>query len=406
MTDLVTFVPAALLSLGLVFTPWVRSRVTVPDSSRNLRRARPDSLVSLGLSVAAFLAVLITLAPFVEGMLPSWLTLGSDPFAFRWHDFSRELLFGSVALAVVAFALIVARRTPRSPVPPAGPRGWRTYASGRGVATLALVFAAFILVTIFAGSVSSPDDDGRHTLFVIESGGDFWGASGRFYGWAYGVPAAIAATALVGVTAFTLQANAARAFLEPQSVEWETASRRAIATRILWFSIGVLVYVLGLCLLRIGGAAGAQLSAPGYTWGTSLATLETVLTWGGRITRGLGMALLLLVGLTHRTGRASRADRTNPTDRTDSAGRADQADRTNPTNRTDSADSADSAGRTDRADRTGRADRADRTDRTNRTDRTDRAGQADRTDRAGRTDSAGRADRVGGYGGSGGHGNE
>ena len=312
VTDLVTFVPAALLALGLLFTPWVRSRVHVPEAPSDVTRARPDSAVSLALSLAALLAVLLAFAPFVEEILPSWLTLESDPLEFRWHDFSRELMFGSLTLILITLALTFSRRTPRAAVPPSGPRGWRTYASGGALATLTIVFAAFILVTIFAGSISSPDNDGRHTLFVIESGGDFWAASGRFYGWAYGVPATIAAVTLTGLTAYALHANATRAFLEPQSVEWESASRRALARRILWFSIGVLVYVLGACLLRIGGAAGAQLGVPGYTWGTSMAALEPLLTWGGRVVRGLGITLLFIVSLTHRSGQAHRSGRARP----------------------------------------------------------------------------------------------
>lgn len=135
VTNLVTFVPAALLALGLVFTPWVRAQVHVPETPSDVTRARPDSAVSLTLSVAAFLAVLLAFAPLVEGMLPSWLTLTSDPFEFQWHDFSRELIFGSLALILITLVLTFYRRTPRATVPPSGPRGWRTYASSGGLAT-------------------------------------------------------------------------------------------------------------------------------------------------------------------------------------------------------------------------------------------------------------------------------
>ena len=306
MLDLVTFVPAAVLALWLSFTPWVRSRVHIPTATPGLPRSRPDALASLTLGMAALLAALVAFVPFIEGMLPDWLTLNSDPFDFRWHDFSRELIVGSLALIVVALILTLFRSTPRAAVPPSGPRGLRTYAPGRGLAPLAAALAALLLLTVFAGSISSADEDGRHTLFVIETGGQFSAASGRFYGWAYGVPAAIAAVALVAATVFALHANATRTFLEPQSVEWESRARRALATRILWFSIGILVFVLGSCALRMGGAAGAQLSAPDYSWGTSMAAFEPVLTWGGRLLRGVGLTLLLLVGFTHRTGRGRR----------------------------------------------------------------------------------------------------
>lgn len=306
MLDLVTFVPAALFALGLSFTPWVRSRVHIPTATPDLLRSRPDTLASLALGIAAILAALVAFAPFIEGMLPDFFTLNSDPFAFRWHDFSRELIVGSLALIVAALILKLFRSTPRAPVPPSGPRGLRSYAPGRALATLAAALTALLVLTVFAGSISSADEDGRHTLFVIETGGQFSAASGRFYGWAYGVPAAIAAVALVAATMFALHANATRTFLDPQSVGWETQARRALATRILWFSTGILVFVLGDCALRMGGAAGAQLNAPDYSWGTSMAAFEPLLTWGGRILRGVGLTLLMLVGLTHRTGRGHR----------------------------------------------------------------------------------------------------
>lgn len=124
VTNLVTFVPAALLALGLVFTPWVRSQVHVPETPSDVTRARPDSAVSLTLSVAAFLAVLLAFAPLVEGMLPSWLTLTSDPFEFQWHDFSRELIFGSLALILITLC------SPSTGAPRARPCHLRAHGAG------------------------------------------------------------------------------------------------------------------------------------------------------------------------------------------------------------------------------------------------------------------------------------
>lgn len=296
--DLATFIPALVIALILTLTPWVRSRMHAPAFPRDVQRARPDHLVSLTISLAALVAVLVALGIVAEPALPS--TSGPPALDFRWYEFTRMLLFACLTLATITAILTFARRTPRAAVPPAGPRGWRTFASRRGLISLSATFIALLLVTAFAGSISSPDEDGRYTMLVIDSGGTFWAGSGRFYGWAYGIPTTIVAALLVALMAYTLQTNATRPFLEPSTVAAEEASRRALATRILWFTTGALVYTLGTCSRRVGLGAAGELSTPEYSWGTSIASLGPVLTWGGGALQTAGIALFFLVAFTHR----------------------------------------------------------------------------------------------------------
>lgn len=299
--DLITLVPAALIAFGLTFTPMVRS--LTHTGAAEPRNHRPDRVLSLALVFAALLAIATPVAAQLHSFIP-WVRAFS-PWArsgleFLWFEFAPELLVGCGALFALTVALLCIRQTPRAAVPPSGLRNWLTYAPRPLVIGLVVALGGFLLITLFAGSISSPDQDGRYTMLEINSGGDFSAGSGIFYGWAYGIPTMLVAVTLVGITLAFLQFNATRPFMEPSAVAWETQSRRSISTRVLWFSVGILVYALGVLLLRVGFAAGGVMSTPEYEWRTSIYALEPVLIWAGRILRVVGWCLVFLVAFTRR----------------------------------------------------------------------------------------------------------
>ncbi|MGO2750470.1 MAG: hypothetical protein ACTIA6_10510 [Pseudoclavibacter sp.] len=305
--DLITLVPAAVIALGLTFTPMVRSLTHTEAVEPGKHRS--DRVLSLALVFAALLAIATPVAAQLHSFIP-WVRTFS-PWArsgleFLWFEFAPELLVGCGALFALTIALLCVRQPPRAAVPPSEPRNWRTYAPRPLVIGLVVTLGGFLLVTLFAGSISSPDQDGRYTMLEINSGGDFSAGSGIFYGWAYGIPTALVAFALVGITFVFLQLNATRPFMEPGTVTWETQSRRSISTRVLWFSVGILAYALGVLLLRMGFAAGGVMSTPEYEWRTSISALEPVLIWAGRSLRVVGWCLVFLVAFTRRPRPAKR----------------------------------------------------------------------------------------------------
>ena len=321
--DLVTLVPAILVALGLSLIPAVRAHVGATAEPATARGARPDRTIKTVLVAAAALVILTSFAAQVEWLLYPFFSLGAPPpYEFRWYEFAREMLVGCVALLVVILVYARSRRTPRAAVPPSGPRTWRTFAPKAGTPSLITALAALTLFTVFAGSLSSVDGDGRFTMLTISTGGAISGGSGSFYGWSYGIPTVLTALVFAGLTFASLHSNAARPFLEPQTVSWELQSRRALATRTLWFSTGVLIYTLGACVLRVGLAAAGQVSTPEFAWGTGISSLEPMLIWGGRLLRAAGFSLLFLVIFTnwarqphrHSDARSSSASQDATTD--------------------------------------------------------------------------------------------
>lgn len=224
----------------------------------------------------------------------STLIVRDDPFAYLWWRYAAELLVAIGAVTIVLIVLLSLRLKPQMPVPPTARRGWRTYVSPTQLWIPGVALAALLFFVVFAGSLSSPDEEGLYRLLTVETGSGVSGAS-EFFGWAYGLPVAGAAVLLVAMVIAVLQAHAVSPFSSPDTVVAEEASRRALSTRLLWLCSGTLVLTLARVMLSVAGGAALEVNSPEYAWVTGIAALSPWLSWTGMVMKLWAYTLLLLV---------------------------------------------------------------------------------------------------------------
>jgi hypothetical protein len=116
-----------------------------------------------------------------------------------------------------------------------------------------------------------------------------------FFGWAYGIPVAGAASLVAAATVAALHFNATRPFLSPDTVAREQTSRRALSSMLLWFSTGTVLLALGRAMIIVGAASRGTMNSPEYTWGTSIAALDPWFSWLGILVKLAAYTLLVLV---------------------------------------------------------------------------------------------------------------
>ncbi|QNA93756.1 hypothetical protein [Microbacterium sp. Se63.02b] len=196
-----------------------------------------------------------------------------------WWRYATPVFTASVGVAVL-LALIATRGStpPEQPVV-AARRTWLTFSSlAAGVGT-ALALLALTATTLLAGLASSNLDDGPYVYLEIDVPNETidpirpW-----FYGWAYGVPVLICTAALVAVVVATLRANAARAFLRPETVVAEQRERRDVARGITRLTASAALLALAGALRFIaeaGSVAGLTVEGDGRS-----ATYDAVWRYG------------------------------------------------------------------------------------------------------------------------------
>jgi hypothetical protein len=301
--DLLPLALAGVIGVVYAIVPVGRRRLSRVAVLPGPRQA-PSLLVSGG--VLGVVALIIAFSALLRWLLVS-ANDSSALFSYVWWAYTPELLGASGALVVSIVVLALSGRKPESPVPPTQPRTWRTYLTTKQLWFPGVALAALLLLVVFAGSVSSPDEEGIYRLLVVETGSDASGAT-EFFGWAYGLPVAGAALLVTALTICALHANAARPFDELHTVPAEEASRRALSTRLLWFAGGVLFLILGRTMILVGASARMEISGPEYVWGTSIAALDPWLSWTGMVIKLFAYTLLLLVvGTTRFRRRRPRA---------------------------------------------------------------------------------------------------
>jgi hypothetical protein len=293
--DLLPLGLAGILGIVYAIVPLGRRRLSRAAVLPGPRQAPSLSVISGVLGVAA---LIIAFSALLRWLLVS-ANASSAPFSYVWWAYTSELLVANGAVAFIIVVLALFGRKPESPVPPTQPRTWRTYVTTRQLWLPGVALAALLLLVAFAGSVSSPDEEGIYRLLVVQTGSDASGAS-EFFGWAYGLPVAGAALLLTALTISALHANAARPFHRLHTVPAEEASRRALSTRVLWFACGVLFLILGRTMILVGASARMEINGPEYVWGTSIAALDPWLSWTGMVVKLFAYTLLLLVGGTTR----------------------------------------------------------------------------------------------------------
>lgn len=285
LMPLIAAVVGVLVTLAI---PALRRRL--PRAVRLPRSSRPDSAARIVLGAAAVASILLT----VPAVRRSLYGLGRNRGDYWWWMYSEVLILACLALLVVAVLLACFRRRSEEPVAPSHPRTWRSFTSASQLWLLsASVFALFLFVT-FAGSASSPDEEGRYRMLEIETGRD-GGAMAEFFGWAYGVPVALLAAVLTALTITALHLNAARPFLKPATARGEERSRSTLSALLVGVAVGVVLVTLARAMSTVAGGAGLSLSTQGYSWETTLAALSPWLYWLALLLRVVAYMVLLLV---------------------------------------------------------------------------------------------------------------
>ncbi|MEQ6899140.1 hypothetical protein [Microbacterium sp. KR10-403] len=262
-------------------------------ASRHLPELRAVRGVAIGV-IAVFI---------IDVLVRGYLLDLSD--VVSWWRFATPLFVALVGVCVV-LSLVTTRGTtrPESPVSPTARRTWTSFGPRAGLIGAGIVLAALVATTVTAGLASSPDGQGRYIWLVIpvpnESGIDplrTW-----FYGWAYGVPVLICTAALAIATWVTLQRNAARSFVRPDTVAAERAARRVVAGGVVRIATGAMLLSLaGAWRLISSAGSGSLLWIMGQNGGQPYdamwryGALADLAGWLAPFAEIAGFALLLLV---------------------------------------------------------------------------------------------------------------
>ncbi|NDK32497.1 hypothetical protein [Nesterenkonia haasae] len=281
-------VVAALAVVAVLAVPIWREKLPLPP--RLDASSRPDAVMRSTLASGA--AFLVLFAVTVSVMRFRRMRLGGEDFA--WWRYSIPLLAACLVLLAVAVLLASYRRQPAEPVAPTHPRTWRSFTGSSQLWLLGSCALALILFVAFAGSASSPDEEGRYRLLVIDTGAT-GGMVADFFGWAYGLPAAAAALLLLVLTVLVLHLNAVRPFLAPSSVRGEEASRSALSSMVVCLGAGAVLLTLARALNTAAGAAGVSLASEGYSFDTTLAAASPWLLGMSYLVQFFGLSLLMIV---------------------------------------------------------------------------------------------------------------
>ncbi|QYM64048.1 hypothetical protein [Microbacterium sp. Se5.02b] len=279
---LVSLLLAAIIAVGISLSPrWAarrRSRVRLTPTSAAAVSARyaPEH-VALGIAAIAVI-VIFAAENLITGYVLDLFGVSLNGVV-SWWRYATPVFTASVGVAVL-LALIATRGStpPEQPVV-AARRTWLTFSSlAAGVGT-ALALLALTATTLLAGLASSNLDDGPYVYLEIDVPNETidpirpW-----FYGWAYGVPVLICTAALVAVVVATLRANAARAFLRPETVVAEQRERRDVARGITRLTASAALLALAGALRFIaeaGSVAGLTVEGDGRS-----ATYDAVWRYG------------------------------------------------------------------------------------------------------------------------------
>lgn len=256
-------------------------------------RLRPANL-------GARLRVMIAVA---SGLLVVWTLLGAASITFpfsigmvagRLHDwrFLLPLILGIVALAILSFVPLGTRR--RNGAAELERRTLWTFTGRGSPALLGTLAAASVLVTLFAGYLSSPDEEGHYRMLWVDVGSSAFGTS--IYGWYYSVPALAALAVLLALTAVNLALVAYPPLAS--DIAGDRAVRRHRASAALWLASSAVALHLAAVFASLAGSSQARMMFGGaepFGVGTPFAALTPVLWGGWAVATTLGTALCVSV---------------------------------------------------------------------------------------------------------------
>lgn len=212
-------------------------------------RGRVRVMVAVAASVVLALQLLATRWFAWPWSVPGWVR--DDPVLLRLGMLVLPLALGVVLVVATAWG----PRARPGGVAPLTRRGILTLTRPWTLVSLALLLVAAVGLAIAGGLASSPDDDGRHTMFFVELGVDT-GAGTTIYGWFFSLPALAIAAALTVVTAAALALLVAGPLgTDPDG---ELVRRRSRARAVLASAGGALLLHLGAVLGMFAGTASLR----------------------------------------------------------------------------------------------------------------------------------------------------
>lgn len=196
--------------------------------------------------------------------------------------------------------------------PPLGPRGVADLTrrsmlrSGprSSFVTVAAILALMIVFSLWAGSLSSPDEDGRYRMFTIEPG-ESLAAGTNIFGWFYSLRGLPIVVLLIALCLWRLR-NIARG-------PGDEADRWSANRAVLAITAGALLFGLAEIIMSLQAAASIRFYAETFNFQSSLAALELPLRWAVRAVIAMAWAswFSVLFSPAPRRAKHSRTDSPN-----------------------------------------------------------------------------------------------
>lgn len=251
------------------------------------------------LGIAAFVIVLLFLAEFI---VRGYVLTGPGVW---WWRFAVPIVSAVIGLAVT-LGLIATRGStpPESPAIPSLRRTWLSFNSRSSLIASVIAVLALVGTTIFAGLASAPNGDGQYVWLAIPipNEADIDPIRLPFYGWAYGVPVLASLAVLLPIAWATLDRNAARPYLRPETVMAERTARRETARgTLLLVTAAALLSLAGAWRLIAGAGSGQYLTVMGqndnapYDAAWRYAELAVAAGWGAPLVEIAALTILLLI---------------------------------------------------------------------------------------------------------------
>lgn len=198
----------------------------------------------------------------------------------------------ALTIIVLVFLIFPMPRSKPSGTASLAPRGLRTFTSRGQRLTVAVLASCTLVIAVLAGLASSPDEQGRHTMYYVSPSAVISGGTG-IYGWWFSVPCMILIAVLVAVTYWSISAITSPAL----SIETEidSAVRTQRVKNILVVSSGGLLLHLANVLSSLTGTASLRTMFNGGDLGTlsfapAFAALKPALFTASQACLVLGLA--------------------------------------------------------------------------------------------------------------------
>lgn len=250
-----------------------------------------------------FVAVAVIVLFFADFVFRGYILTGAD--RLHWWRFTTPIACAIIGIVIV-LALIVTRGTApaETPVLSAERRSWVSFSSRFALISLGVLGFVVAATTVSSGIASSPNGEGQYVWLVIPvpNEGAIDPIRLSFYGWTYGIPVLVSLGALLAVTWFALDRNAARPYLRTETLGAERSARRETARNAAWVTTAAMLLTLAGAwrfIARSGSVSHLTIMGQNgdnpYDVAWRHAELAVAAGWCAPVLEIVGFMLLLLV---------------------------------------------------------------------------------------------------------------